>query len=358
LLHDRDRRAAAVTAGRVPSQEELAALLDDALDPGWVGLGRRPLPAVLDTDFIRTGLHYQLSNGIPPRSVRTAREGPIRLFMEYDTLAETGQRLPKFAGQLGVPTAELRRILNDDWLPHVEVVKLPASLRQADPRAGEVRDRDAADFPTAALAALLSPCLLLTRNYKHFGVLGVRTHTQGVDGVMAVVAINIGEVQLRAVMTLPALPVRAADATMKWATDRIGPLAWVILGAIIAGSVYWYCKQPPERRDKIKQVAGEIGTSWLQQYGAAAEVAYQGRLQLRACVVPRPGQRSVVSAVLRKLALSPESLSAQQLAELLDPPVRPSVADLRAFLRAHDGTVLAQVRRGGFVLGSHYHLPG
>ena len=34
-----------------------------------------------------------------------------------------------------------------------------------------------------------------------------------------------------------------------------------------------------------------------------------------------------MSAILRELALSPESLSAQQLAELLAPPARPSVAD-------------------------------
>src|SRR5215470_9776774 len=39
-LHDQDRRAAAMTAERVLSQEELAALLDDAMDPSWTGLGR------------------------------------------------------------------------------------------------------------------------------------------------------------------------------------------------------------------------------------------------------------------------------------------------------------------------------
>jgi len=57
------------------------------------------------------------------------------------------------------------------------------------------------------------------------------------------------------------------------------------------------------------------------------------------------------------MALSPESLSAQQIAELLDPSVRPSATGLRAFPRAHDATVFDQVRRGGFVLGSRYQLP-
>jgi hypothetical protein len=69
---------------------------------------------VLDTDFIRTGLHYQLRNGIPPRSVRTAQQGSLRVFMEYDTLTETEARLPKFAGQLGVPVADLAVVADPD----------------------------------------------------------------------------------------------------------------------------------------------------------------------------------------------------------------------------------------------------
>ena len=66
----------------------------------------------------------------------------------------------------------------------------------------------------------------------------------------------------------------------------------------------------------------------------------------------------MASAILRELALSPESLSAQQVAESLDPLARPSVADLRHLPAEHDGTIFDQVRRGGFVLGSDYQLPG
>jgi hypothetical protein len=346
-----------MTAQRVLTEEDMAALIADAMDARWLDLNRRPLPAVLDTDFVRTGLHYQVRNGIPPRSVRTAQRGSLRLFMEYDTLTELEARLPKFADQLGVSVVDLRQVLNEDWLPHVDVVKLPALLRQADPRALQVRDRDGGDFPAAALAALLSPCLLLTCNYKHFGALGVRTRSQAVDGVMAVAAINIGEMQVRAIVMIPAAPVMAVGTTVKWASDRFGPVSWVILGVLIGGGIYWYRKQPTERRERVKQIAGEIGTHLLEQYGTAAGWVYQAHVRLRACVVPRPEQRTPLSAILRELALSPESLSAQQLAELLDPSVRPSVTGLRAFLRAHDTAVFRQVRRGGFVLGSHYQLP-
>src|SRR3954454_4290772 len=95
--------------------EELAGLIE-TLDSS---LYSRPMPAVLDTDCTRTGLHYQLANGVPPASVRAARDGMIRLFMEYAPSPEPTPGLPRSARQFRVPEAELRRMLDEDWLPHV-----------------------------------------------------------------------------------------------------------------------------------------------------------------------------------------------------------------------------------------------
>ena len=345
-----------MTAQPLLGEDELGAMLAEAAD--LASLSRGPLPAVLDTDFVRTGLHYQLRNGRPPRSVRLAQSGAVRLFMEYDTLAETSARLPRFAEQLDVPAGRLRQILNQDWLPHISVVQVPPPLREADPRALEVRAVDPDDFPAAALAALLSPCLLLTCNYRHFGVLGVRTRSQGKDGVMAVVAVNAGEMQLQAAVMIPAIPVRAAAGMMRSAYGRIGPAAWVIAGVMAGAGIWWYRQQPPERRERIRTSAGQVGTHLVNRYQVAAAGAYQARVQLRACLVPQPGDRTPASAIIRELALSPESLSAARLAELLDPDLRPPATGVRTFLREHDDTVFRQVRRGGFVLGCHYQLPG
>ena len=85
---------------RVLSPEELAALLADSADGSYFDLGRRPFPAVLDTDCVRSGFGHQLRYGCPPKSVITARDRSVRLFMEYDTLVETSERLPKFARSL------------------------------------------------------------------------------------------------------------------------------------------------------------------------------------------------------------------------------------------------------------------
>jgi hypothetical protein len=63
----------------------------------------------------------------------------------------------------------------------------------------------------------------------------------------------------------------------------------------------------------------------------------------------------VASAIVQELAVAPESLSAQQLAELLDASSRPRVADLCAYLRGNEA-LFALVRRDGFELGRHYRL--
>jgi hypothetical protein len=60
------------------SQEELVALRAEA-DATFSGLGDGALPEVLDAGRVRTGLHYQLSNGSPPASVTIAQDGLLRL---------------------------------------------------------------------------------------------------------------------------------------------------------------------------------------------------------------------------------------------------------------------------------------
>ena len=315
-----------------------------------------PIPAVLDTSCVRNGLHYQLVNGRPPASLEAVRSGRCRMFMELDTLHETWDRLPKFAGQLDVPLGSLQRMFADDWLPLLSIVSLPDALRRIDRRAAAVRDRDPDDYPTAALTALLSPCILLTRNHRDFSPLDVRGPSQGVDAVFAAVDVKVGETQVRAIMLVPAAPVLAVGATTKWAADKVGPMAWIVFAILVAGGVVLYRRQPPKRKERIKHLASETGTFVLNEYSRASSALQQAQNQLGAYVIPGPEQRSVTSAVFRKLALADESLSAQQLCDVLDDSVRPAVDPLRRFLHGNKATVFREVRRGGFVLGGRYSV--
>ena len=319
-------------------------------------LSGTPTLAVLDTSCVRTGLDYQLKNGIPPASVRTAQDGLIRLFMEKDTLYETWDRLPRFADQLGVPTTRLAQMLDAEWLPYISVVALPDAFRQLDDRAKAVRDLDPDDYPAAALAALLSPCILLTRNYRDFGPLGIRDMSQGVKGVVAAIDVRVGEGRMQTALAVPAAPVFLVGSGAKWAADRVGPVVWALLIVMAAGVYLLYRRQPEARKAGIKRVAGEVGQAVLQEIGAASRAAHQARRELGTYVVPPSGVRSRTSAILRELAMAPSSQSAQELSEVLDLDVRPTVASLRAFLHANKPGIFAEARRGSFILGSAYSL--
>jgi hypothetical protein len=313
-----------------------------------------PIPIVLDTSCVRTGLQYQLAKGRLPASIGIASSGRARLFMEKDTLDETWQRLPRFAEQLNVPLATLRQMFVADWLPLLSIVSIPESLRDVDARATLVRDRDRDDYPAAALAALLSPCILLTHNFHDFGPLDVRAESQGVDAVLAAISIMAGESEGQAILMIPVSPVIAIGATARWAVDKVGPMAWVVLALLAAGGVVLYRQQPPERKAQIKNVASVVGKFLMEEHARVTSAVHQAQSQLSACVVPSPEERSILSAVFRKLALSDESLSAQELCDVLDDSVRPAVKPLRRFLHANKTTVFHEVRRGGFVLGSRY----
>jgi hypothetical protein len=94
----------------------------------------------------------------------------------------------------------------------------------------------------------------------------------------------------------------------------------------------------------------------MDEFAATADAATQARVELHALLVPGPGRRSRASAILRELAAASVPLSAQELAALVDEPMRPRVADLRAAMGAGDG-LFSQVARGRYELGRRYLLP-
>lgn len=68
---------------------------------------------------------------------------------------------------------------------------------------------------------------------------------------MAVVAISIGEMEVRAIVMIPAATAMAAGAAVKWASDRFGPVAWVVLGVLIGGGSSGIASSHPNAEREI-----------------------------------------------------------------------------------------------------------
>jgi hypothetical protein len=148
---------------------------------------------------------------------------------------------------------------------------------------------------------------------------------------------------------------RYARCSPWWWIRRSGGLnSYLVL--IVAGGVVLYQRQPSERKERIRHVASETGRLLLDEYTRASNELQHAQNQLGACVVPCPENRSATSAVFRKLAMADESMSAQQLYDVLDDSARPAVEPLRRFLHNNTGTVFHEARRGGFVLGGQYGI--
>jgi hypothetical protein len=331
--------------------------LDESPEPyRYAELYRGPIISILDTSCVRTGLHYQLANGQPPASVRTAKNGFIRMFMEQETLIETCEKLPSFAAQFKIEISTLTRMFARDWLPHIRIVSIPSQLRELDPRALAVRNLDADDYPAAALAALLSPCILLTHNHHDFKPLGVRDPSQGVKAVLAAVDIEVGQRNLHALAAIPALPTMTALAGFKWASDRIGPAAWLGAGLLVAGGFVIYRHQPQSRQQAIKNFGHSTGKFLFDEGVKALTLAEQGRQSFEMFVVPSPESRTQTSTILRHIAVTSGSISAQRICESLERSSRPSAAILREFLHANKNDLFFEMRRGSFALGRRYTI--
>jgi hypothetical protein len=310
-----------------------------------------PIPVVLDTSGLRRGLHVQVAQGKLPACLWCIDRGEMRLFMEKETYLEAQALIPRFARQLAVSEGDLRARFDSDWVPRMRVLSLPSALRALDQRAAEVQARDATDYGSTALAALLSPCVLLTSD-KDFAALGVNDPRQGAYAIVAAIEVRVGERTMSAVTTVPMTPVVGAGVGIKMAADRFGgALVGVTLAIVILGGVLLYRAQPQERKQRLREGAAAAGRFYLEAAARAAEQLAAAEALLYASAIPGPLERTPTSAVLRRLATAPKSMSAAQIAESLADDVRPPVPELRAFLHANKADLFAEVRRGGFLLG-------
>jgi len=314
-----------------------------------------PLIAVVDTCFLRTGLSNQLTWGTPPPSLLAMQQGKVQAFMEGDTLREAIARIPRFAAQMSTSEQELRDLLVNEWLPYIRVVELPTHLRELDQRSLAVQQNDEDDYAAAALAAVLSPCVIMTHD-SDFKPLSFQHYQQAILAISLIDDVNDGDASFRAVVMIPAMPLVALGKGVKYTYDRFGPMALVVLTLLLGGGTFAYYKQPKERRDALRGAAGKIGRGILEMYGEATADAQRARLALSQKLVPPSKDPHPFVSVLRTLATTSTSLSAQQLHDRLSPDYSFSVPELRAYLHNYKTTTFFEARRGGFFLGLPYEV--
>jgi hypothetical protein len=144
------------------------------LEPWIGGPGTEPFrfggitPAVVDTDVLLDDLVWTTATGRVSGLREAAMIGSIRFFAWDDVAAQVDRKLDPardhFTMRSGLPHAnDLRRVWEADYLPLIRFVMVDASVVE-DARVRRVLAEDATDAGTAALSAILAPCLAISRD--------------------------------------------------------------------------------------------------------------------------------------------------------------------------------------------------
>ena len=135
-----------------------------------------PLPIVLDADVLHRNVDYCLRTGYTPRVLEAASTNytlltGVVVFATSRVQAEVERQLVEIAQRRGVTLEDVRQLWEKLFLPRIRFVEISAEDIE-DPRVDEVAALHGADAPTAALAVMLAPCIVLTDNRKHFAPWG------------------------------------------------------------------------------------------------------------------------------------------------------------------------------------------
>ncbi len=328
-----------------------------------------PLPVVVDADVLSRSLDHAVRHGYEPAVVRHASPSystftGITVFATREVVAETYRRFDEIAIARRIPVAHVERVWDEAFCPRIRVVNMSRVDAPSDGRVDDVARRDSDDAPTAKLAVLLAPCVLLTDNWDHFQAFGEKAPhpTRSIDTTTgyALDVRDLGEFlgMLNAGMIPPRLAgvavFEGGKALVRWVGRDVAlAVAVMLLGGIV---LYSRTDRGRQTRERLVEAAKELAAEHGPAVGAAFEIGVQTAERLSAFAVA-PGAETLTALVARELACRGVMTTAAIADNLLWRGCRVGPAsthrrDVRAALVAQ--SCFWEPNRGSWTLG--YHL--
>lgn len=302
-----------------------------ALDP-FRARGNGPkFVVVLDTDALLSSIDNHCRTGRPARILRMAESSHSYLFAEDHVYGEMYAGFAKIAAAGGTPVDDMRRVFEDEYLAHIRWVTVEAD-HVLDDRVALVTD--VTDMPTAQLASLIGPCLVLSEDKSLRRPGFAPDNWRAAAGAGVNVVDGYGTVQVvSAAAVLP--PYGLVRGGIKLG-GAVGVPWWGSLVVMAAGG-YWLLSSP-ERRQSITRWAAPLLDTVVGILAEAQQRQESGTRDLRPAMfqpVTRPGLTQQVATVL---ARSRERLLASEIHEQIVVQhsgwEAPRVSDIRRVLHA------------------------
>lgn len=229
---------------------------------------------IVDTDALISSVDNDLRKGHRSRILRMATAGTARVFAAQHVYEECYRRLPKVASRGPISLAQMIAHFESNYLPRVRFVN-PGERAACDLQSKVVAAADPADEPTARLAHLLAPVVVISGD-KHLRGPGLAPENwRSVAGSLVDVAHADGSLAgFTAAFTVPP-PVTAM--AVRAVARRLGVPPLAFAGSLAALIAIWL--SDPSRRAELRYRIEPL----LNQVGDRALAAHiQGEAGLRA----------------------------------------------------------------------------
>lgn len=290
-------------------------------------------PVVVDTNILLGDIRHRLRSGRETALIEAARVGTLRPFV--------ARHLPGFARKQALDEGRAWEVWRTAYVPLLRVVDVPTDL--ADPRIAQVRAADADDVPTAALAVLIAPCLVLSEDgdLARPGLTSARPR-RWVDLLLHGLAAARGDQALLAAGTAAAVGL----AVLRQAVGTIVDAGWGRTAALtLAGlglGLAWGGRLSGER---LARVAGQF-VPILDEFHPRLTAYLAGRAALVDAAIAPWNEVDLQQAIAQHLATAPLPRSATEIAaSLRRQGRRVAVPAVDALLRANPAFVEVGRRR-------------
>jgi PIN domain len=304
---------------------------------------------IVDTDALLSSIDNHARTDRPSRIARLAHSRQVRVFAADHVYGEVYRGFHRIAKTSPCSAEQLQAIFEQQYLPYVRWVTVDLIQPGLDDRVQVVHAIDSTDAPTAQLASLVGPCLVLS------GDRSLRSPGFAPDAWRHAAGSAISMID--------------AEATTEGVTRLVGmPAAGVVAGTVRLGNrlnVPWFVSVPvlaagmalllqsPTRRSRIWEKIGPAVEALMDYLAEEQAKERAGRAGLTSAMCESPPRLSTKQQVTIVLARANVPLLASEVQEGMfdhfDVHTVPTATEVRAILRA--GAEFAQYERYRWKLG-------
>jgi len=309
---------------------------------------RRTLASITDTCSLASSAGHVARDSTASIIAALASRGRTPVFISENVEAELPKAIREVARNMGLPVADVDRVMREQILARIRVVPLNvgdylhprlAGIRSCDKSLRKSMWGDPDDLGTAALAEFLTPAVLISKDsvFNRFGL--ALPAAQWVEEAQRLLAAAGYEAELQGAAGAAELLARGTFAgleALRQAAKRHPKTAFVILGALLLA--IWYGNRrgvvTTEKVRKVGQATVKAAKPVIDRIAVAATGWSEAVNAIT--VVERNAPITLEERCACRLALYGTAMTPSELRDLLTTEEKPvSAAAIRRALQAH-----------------------